>query len=291
MFGKPEYAQNNALLNAKLAEKKHMIAVHRGSYTGNITQNTIPAYIAAIKMGADMVEGDVNSTTDGQLYVFHDGHESDVFGIEKNIKTMDSAELEALRPFNAVFARTGRRVNRFEEVISFLPEDILFNVDRAWSIFPQVVQVLDRHPNAVRQALLKAPLSAVEGISFLSKHPTKYMFMPICYSMADVEAALSYDGLNMVGCELIAATPEDELFSDEAIAAIHAKGLYCWVNAIELGELRRDYSPRPTLYGGLNDDISIIDAPEKGWGALMDKHIDIIQTDWPALLHAYRAMR
>lgn len=291
MFGKQEYAEINALLNSKAEEKKHLIAVHRGSYTGNITQNTIPAYIAAIKMGADMVEGDINSTTDDILYVFHDGHEPDVFGVEKNIKTMTSEEVEALRPYNAVFGRVGRRINRFEEVVAFLPKNTLYNVDRAWDIFPKVVKVLDKYPDAVHQVVIKAPLKAKEAIEFLANYPTKYMFMPICYSLADVDAALAYEGLNVVGCELIAATPEDELFSDEAIAYVHSKGLYCWVNAIELGQLKADYSDRPTLYGGLNDDISVIEGPEKGWGTLMDKGIDVLQTDWPALLYAYREGR
>ena len=168
MYGKQEYAHINALLNRKLAEKKHMIAVHRGSYTGNITQNTVPAYIAAIRMGADMVEGDINSTTDNVLYVFHDGHEPDVFGIEKNVKTMTSEELEALRPYNAVYGRVGRRVNRFEEVLSFLPEHVMYNVDRAWDIFPKVVKVLDKYPNAIHQVLLKAPMRAKEAVEFLA---------------------------------------------------------------------------------------------------------------------------
>ena len=291
MIGKPQYAQINSLLNQKLAEKKHLIAVHRGSYTGNITQNTVPAYIAAIRMGADMVEGDINSTTDGKLYVFHDGHEPDVFGVEKNVKTMSSEELEALRPYNAVFGRVGRRISRFEEVLEFLPEHVMYNVDRAWDIFPKVVEVLDKYPKAQKQVLIKAPLKAKEAIEFLANYPTKYMFMPICYSLADVDAALSYEGLNVVGCELIAATPEDELFSDEAIAYVHSKGLYCWVNTIELGELYADYSARKTLYGGLNDDVAIIEGPDKSWGKLMDKKIDILQTDWPALLYAYREGR
>lgn len=291
MFGKQEYAEINALLNRKAEEKKHLIAVHRGSYTGNITQNTIPAYIAAIKMGADMVEGDINSTTDDILYVFHDGHEPDVFGVEKNVKTMSSEELEALRPYNAVFGRVDRRINRFEEVVAFLPKNTLYNVDRAWDIFPKVVKVLDKYPNAVNQVVIKAPLRAKEAIEFLAQYPTKYMFMPICYSVADVDAALAYEGLNIVGCELIADSPEAELFSDEAIAYVHSKGLYCWVNAIELGQLKADYSPRPTLYGGLNDDISVIEGADKGWGVLMDKGIDVIQTDWPALLYAYREGR
>ena len=29
----------------------------------------------------------------------------------------------------------------------------------------------------------------------------------------------------------------------------------------------------------------------EGWGVLMDKKIDVIQTDWPALLYAYREGR
>ena len=291
MFGKPQYAEINALLNKKYAEKKHLIAVHRGSYTGNITQNTVPAYIAAIRMGADMVEGDINSTTDDILYVFHDGHEPDVFGVEKNVKTMSSEELEGLRPYNAVFGRVGRRINRFEEVIDFLPEHVLYNVDRAWDIFPKVVKVLDKYPKALQQVVIKAPMRAKEAVEFLANYPVKYMFMPICYSLADVDEALSYEGLNVVGCELIAATPEDELFSDEAIAYVHSKNLYTWVNSIELGELKADYSPRPTLYGGVNDDVSVIEGPDKGWGVLMDKKIDVIQTDWPALLYAYREGR
>ena len=126
----------------------------------------------------------------------------------------------------------------------------------------------------------------------MAAHPVKYMFMPICYSLADVDKALSYEGINVVGAEIIAFTPEDELFSDEAIAYIHGKGLYCWVNAITLGDFNKhDDSPRAGLFGGLDDDTSILGDPADGWGKLMDKGIDILQTDWPSLLHAYRAER
>ena len=95
----------------------------------------------------------------------------------------------------------------------------------------------------------------------------------------------------MVGAELIAATEKDELFDDRAIAAIHEKGLFCWVNALSLGDYNHDYTPRKSLFAGLADDVSVISDPALGWGKLMDKHIEIIQTDWPALLYAYRKER
>lgn len=286
MYGQERYAAINRVLSEQIARKKHLIAVHRGSWGGNIIQNTVEAYIAAIKMGADMVESDVNSSTDGVLYSFHDGHEPDVFGVSKSIKTMDSAEIESYHPINTVSLRCSRRVNRLTEILEFLPEGVLLNIDRAWDIYPQVLEVLDRYPKAVYQVVLKAPLKAKAALEALSAHPVKYMFMPICYSLADVDEALSYADVNTVGAEIIAPDETAELFGDEAIATIHGRGLYCWVNAINLGDVGR-----AGLFGGLDDDVSVIRDPALGWGRLFDKQIDIIQTDWPALLKAYREER
>ena len=136
----------------------------------------------------------------------------------------------------------------------------------------------------LRQAILKAPLSHREILDQLENHPVKYMFMPICYSLADVEEALAYRNLNMVGVELIAFSNDDELFSDEAIRYIHSKNLFTWVNALTL----TDVPPYKPLYGDLDDDISILEGPDRGWGRLFDKQIDVIQTDWPALVKNYR---
>lgn len=69
---------------------------------------------------------------------------------------------------------------------------MLLNIDRAWDIFPKLVTVLDAYPEAVKHVIIKAPLREKGAISFLNDHPVKYMFMPICYSMADVEEALSW---------------------------------------------------------------------------------------------------
>ena len=284
-LGQARFAHINANLSDKLSQKKCLIAVHRGSWGGNITQNTIGAYKAAFQMGADMVESDVNSTTDGVLYSFHDGHEPDVFGVDKCIKQMSSQEVEALRPLTSCRQRADTRINRLSEILDYLPKDGLLNIDRAWDIFPQVLQELDRHPDALHQVVLKAPLKAKAAFEALSAHPVKYMFMPICYSMQDVEEALRYADVNVVGCEIIAFDRNAELFDDENIRKIHERNLYTWVNAIVLGNIGvRD------LFGKLDDDVSILEDPALGWGKLFDKHIDIIQTDWPALLYQYRRL-
>ncbi|MFD1900879.1 hypothetical protein GQR36_14380 [Enterococcus termitis] len=51
MIGKDCYRSINHRLNQLLKEKKILLAVHRGSSAGNIIENTIPAYLASLKMG------------------------------------------------------------------------------------------------------------------------------------------------------------------------------------------------------------------------------------------------
>ena len=289
-FGQECYAANNALLNSKLEEKKHLIAVHRGSWAGNIIQSTIPAFICAFKMGADMVECDVNRTVDGVLYSFHDGWEADLLRAPKSIKTMTSAEVESYLPYNTTHQKNHHPIEKLSNILDWLPEDKLLNIDRAWDIFPYVLEELDRHPSAVHQVVLKSSVNGEfhgvpvdEALAALQAHPVKYMYMPICYSLQDVEKALSLKNVNLVGCELIAGRETDELFRDEAIAFLHAHHLFAWVNAIQLGD-----HERLPLYGPLDDDISLIEDPDLGWGKLFQKGIDILQTDWPSILYAYR---
>ena len=277
------YAQINTPLSQKLAQKKCLIAAHRGSWGGNIAQNTVGAYKAALQMGADIVETDVNATTDGVLYSFHDGNEQRVFGVEKSIRQMDSKEEENYHPINTCNELTAARINRLTEVLDFLSHGELLNIDRVWNIIPQLLEVLDRYPNAKYQAVIKAPLKAKAAYEYLNAHPVKYMFMPICYSFEDVEAALSYPDLNVVGCEIIAFDEQMELFSDESIQRIHDRNLFVWVNAVTLG----DVGVRP-LYAKLDDDVSVLEDPSLGWGKLFEKKIDVMQTDWPALLYQYR---
>ena len=277
------YAQINTPLSQKLTQKKCLIAAHRGSWGGNITQNTVGAYKAALQMGADIVETDINATTDGVLYSFHDGNEQRVFGVEKSIRQMDSKEVESYHPINTCNELTAARINRLTEVLDFLSHGELLNIDRAWNIIPQLLEVLDRYPNAKYQVVIKAPLKAKAAYEYLNVHPVKYMFMPICYSFEDVEAALSYPDLNVVGCEIIAFDEQMELFSDESIQRIHDRNLFVWVNAVTLG----DVGIRP-LYAKLDDDVSVLEDPSLGWGKLFEKKIDVMQTDWPALLYQYR---
>lgn len=283
-FGQKRFEDNNELLNAKFAEKQVLICAHRGSWRGNVIQNTTIAYRAALMLGADIVETDTTASRDGVVFSLHDGVEGILFGTPRNGTKLTAAQIEAFHPLNALGEPSTHSVQRLSEVCEFLCHGELVNVDRAWRAKDLVLPLLDRYPHMRRQAIVKAPVDCKALYEQLSGHPVKYMFMPICCNMKEVEAALSYTEINTVGVELIATTPQDELYQDEAIRYIHDRGLFCWVNSLTL----TDYYPESALYGDLDDDISIWEGPERGWGRLIDKGIDVIQTDWPALVRDFR---
>lgn len=283
-FGQKRFEENNELLNKKFDEKQVLICAHRGSWHGNVIQNTTIAYKAALMQGADIVETDTTATRDNVVFSLHDGVEGRLFGAPRNGTKLTAAQIEAFHPLNALGEPSTHSVQRLSEVCEFLCHDELINVDRSWRGKGLVLGVLDQYPYMRRQAILKAPTDCVDVYEQLNAHPVKYMFMPICRTMAEVEKALSYKEINTVGVELIATTTKDELYQDEAVKAIHDMGLFCWVNSLTLA----DAYPETALYGDLDDDISIWEGPQRGWGRLIDKGIDVIQTDWPALVRDFR---
>ncbi|WP_054957797.1 glycerophosphodiester phosphodiesterase family protein [Paenibacillus dakarensis] len=283
MFGKTQYRSINAMLNRKLEEKGVLIAVHRGSSGGHIIENTIPAYKAAIQQGGDMFEADVIQSTDGVLFTFHNGEEPRLLNVPDNIKTMDSATIDRMQYRNAIGNISRYKIERLHDVLAaFKGEDVLMNIDRAWDIWAELLPALDQH-DMMEQILLKGPVRR-EHLDYLNEYPGKYMFMPIVDSEADIEIMLEYTDINLVGMELVADSETHPLFQDELIAFLKSKNLFVWANAIVLNDER-------VLFAKYDDNTSIIQDPALGWGRLLNKKVDVIQTDWPALLSAYRNKR
>ena len=279
MIGKKAYRETNRLLQRKLEEKGVLIAVHRGSSGGNIIENTIPAFQVALQQGGDVLEIDVVKSTDGKLYTFHDGQERKLLFRTENVKTMNAEEIESFHYYNSNCLKTNYKIELLEDVLSFFKGDVLMNIDRGWEIWPELLQTLDRYDMA-DQILLKGPVKN-QYLQFLDEYPTKYMFMPIVQSLEQIETVLQYQHLNLVGMELIADSEAHPLFQDELIERLHSMNLFVWANAIKLDD-------RMVLFGGLDDDTSLLQDPEQGWGRLISKKIDVIQTDWPSFLAAYR---
>ncbi|MBD1381816.1 glycerophosphodiester phosphodiesterase family protein [Metabacillus arenae] len=267
------------IIKDKLDNNPFLITVHKGSSMGNIVENTIPSFYAASQSGADMLEMDIIRSTDGEFYVFHDGDEKRLLGQDRDIKTMDSAEIDSLHYRNNWGISINLKVEKLKDVLNTFRGDMLINLDRSWDYWDTFLPFLDQF-NMKEQLLLKSPVQK-SYLDILDAHPVKYSYMPIIFELSDIKEVEAYENINLIGMEFIAENQDSPLFQDETINKIKEKDLLIWINAIRLHD-------NTNLFAEFDDDVSIIKGPEFGWKILVEKKADIIQTDWPNHLYTYR---
>ena len=84
-----------------------LIIAHRG-FSGRYPENTLVAVRGAIRAGADMVEVDVQETSDGEIVAFHDERLRRLCGVPGRVGATTLARLHALNPLVPTLAEVLR---------------------------------------------------------------------------------------------------------------------------------------------------------------------------------------
>lgn len=275
------FSEENSLLVEKLKASLPMIVVHRGAKGASIAENTSKAILTANLLGADIVEIDVIRSVDGEYFLFHDGTEKQHFGLDRNIKELSAAKIEQLSYiWHSEPDKKFYGVEPLESLKNF--PNIIFNIDRSWDYWPDLFEKLESY-NMTCQFLMKSHVGP-EELSALVRSPIKFPYLAIVKSMAEVNAVMACPEINTIGFELLAHNEEDEFANKESIKQLKEKGYLIQLNALNL-------SNRNDLYLGWDDEASLFNDPETGWGKLMDQGADLLQTDWPSLVRDFRESR
>ncbi|MBQ8319620.1 MAG: glycerophosphodiester phosphodiesterase family protein [Clostridia bacterium] len=254
------------------------LAAHRGVNGANIPCNTMAAFKIAIDQGAEVVEIDVAKSKDGEYFVFHPRMEPVFLKSRKYIKNMTAAEVEKLFLYNQDGVITHYKVPKLSEVLAFLKGKAYINVDKFWFDVKGISEQI-RKAGVEKQVIVKTFVDE-KSLNEVAKYAPDFMFMPMVYEKDEVTEKLLARGVNIVGTEILFSDESQEVISDEYLSKMHEKGLLIWANAIV-------YNETANIAAGHTDDISLSDSPEKGWGWLMNKKVDFIQTDWLLPLKAY----
>jgi len=284
MFGQTQFAPLNSRLNSVLEQVGVGIVAHRGTGHASIAENTALSVKAAMLSGADMVEIDVSASSDGEFYCFHDGYEAELLGFEANLQSLTAGEID--RTSYVWVDRPGRRA-RVERLLpllaTFRGTPAIFNVDRSWWRWPQLLQSL-AGLDMVDQLVMKCPAWEEAALHRLRDFDVKFPFIPICGSPEDVYRTVGDPSINTVGVELITTTQHHPWFSPSVIEEFHGLGVFCFVNTETL-------TTGIPLFGGHDDELAIQTSPAAAYGPLFDLGVDAIQTDWPWLLRDFRDAR
>lgn len=94
-MAKPNFQDLKPMPKSLVSQRKLIVSGHRGAMA-LAPENTLPAFEAALKAGADGVEFDVQRTSDGHLVIFHDEDVSRTSDGSGLLQEMTLAELKAL---------------------------------------------------------------------------------------------------------------------------------------------------------------------------------------------------
>lgn len=259
----------NALAQAR--SKGVLVAAHRGMAAGNIPCNTIAAFEAALRQGADILETDLTISGDGELLIFHPGKEKAHLNKDVHLEQMNMEEIRQLRFVNIDNDETSWGILTLDEFLETYKNRCLINLDHGWDDMAKMVETVRRH-GIEEQILIKAPAKMKFAEEMEALAPDM-MFMPIYKEQDTMTEALEKMNINFIGAELVFAKEDSLLAQDSYIKSHHDKGRLLWCNPIL-------YYYKAQLTAGHNDDVAIMSDPEFSWGWLVDKQFDILQTDW-----------
>src|SRR5699024_3334292 len=137
--------------------------------------------------------------------------------------------------------------------------------------------------DAARRVLLKSP-PREEHLAALASHPTPFLYFPIVRTWQELTAVEDVTGINLIGAELLAEDAEDDFADPAAVREVGRRHPLVVLNALNLEN-------GAVLYLGADDDTSVLEDPDLGWGRLVEAGASAIQTDWPHLLADYLARR
>lgn len=267
--------------NRKELNRPFLVA-HRGVCGANIPCNSIAAYKIALSQGADVVEIDVSKTKDGKYYVFHPWMEPIFLRSKKYICDMTAAELENERLVNQDGVKTSYKVPTLYEVLTLLKDKVYINVDKFWTDVEGITNEI-RRAGVEKQVIVKT-YTDEESLQRVEKYAPDLMFVPLVKHKDDITEGLLGRNINLIGVEVLFPKDTDECISDEYIKSMHDKELLIWANSII-------YNEDDIINGYHSDDVSLHTSPDQGWGWLIDKNVDFIQTDWLLMLKQYMENR
>ena len=268
---------NKSIFENRKELARPFLAAHRGVCGANVPCNSMAAFKIALSQGADVVEIDVSKTKDGKFYVFHPWMEP-VFLRDKYICDMDASELETKRLVNQDSVKTSYKVPTLDEVLALLKDKVYINVDKFWTDVEGITAAI-RKAGVEKQVIVKTHVDE-ESLAMVEKYAPDLMFVPMVRDKDEITESLLKRNINLIGVEVLFKDDSAECISKEYIKSMHDKGLLVWVNSII-------YNEDDIVNGYHSDDISVADSPDKGWGWLIDRDVDFIQTDWLLALKCY----
>ncbi len=259
--------------------KKVFVISHRGDWR-NYPENSLEGVLSAANMGADIVEIDIQRTKDGHLILLHDGTLNRTTTGSGKVSETNLEDIKKLRLRNGTGAHTRFIVPTLEEVLVATKGKVMLNLDKADRYFDQIMELLEK-TGTTRQIVMKGGSSPKDVKKHFGKYLDKVIYMPILNldkEGVDKEIEMFVKEINPVAFEFLYLKDSNPMPKQVAETLKTSK---IWYNCLW-----------DTMAGGHDDDMSLVDGVDAGWGYLIDTlNARMLQTDRPEMMVNYLRSR
>ncbi|MEK7949889.1 glycerophosphodiester phosphodiesterase family protein [Luteolibacter soli] len=260
-----------------------LVTAHRGGYLSTsgaiLPENSLTAIARSIDHGADILEVDLRSTSDGHLVIMHDDTVSRTTNGSGTVSSMTLAQIKALRLLGPDGKPTTQQVPTFAEVMALAKGKAMVNLDKLEVTDPASMAAalnILRTTGTVNQAIFKGSAPATSVKAALASYPDQIQYMPVLTDSTAAAVVAMLDELHPPAVELIFASATTPMLAPEVIAKAKETGTRIWINSLWA-----------SLNGGHHDDLAIAGNPDGSWGWLLGRGASILQTDYLTDLGTY----
>jgi glycerophosphoryl diester phosphodiesterase len=252
-----------------------LVVAHRGAHK-TFPENSLSAIREAARLGADIVEIDLQRTRDGHFVLMHDptlGRTTNGHGAVAAM-TLDDVRRLRLKMPDGTLSTEG--VPTLEEALTAARNRCLLDLDKVETHVDAVVDVVRRRGMS-EHVIIRSWQPAVLVKPRLKKWKTPPVWVP--RAAAPETARAFVKELQPPAVDVVFASPALPIISADFVKEMRTAGARVWVNAMLDGEC-----------GGRGDRVSRKD-PDAGWGWLVSRGVGIIGTDEPEALVTYLRKR
>lgn len=253
-------------------QDKVMVVAHRGDWR-NAPENSIWAIKKAVEMGVDMAEIDLALTKDSVLVLMHDRTIDRTTTGKGKPADYTLAEIREFYLRDGAGHPTRMRVPTLEEVLEVAKGKIFLNLDKGFDYIGLVYPLLKKY-DMLGEVLFKGDTDYQTFNETYGYIKNEIIFMPIVRleKLGKEKSLDRIDGFlqhyKPYGFEFTVGETEENLIDFQPL---RQQGIRVWVNS-----LWYDHN------AGHHDDAALENPDVYEW--YIEKHINIIQTDRPALL-------
>ena len=252
---------------ARKANQEILVAAHRGDWK-SFPENSLPAIQSCIDHFIDIVEIDVQETSDGIFVLMHDNSVNRTTNGKGDVSSLSAKQISKLKLKDRNGALTEYNVPTLEEALKLAKGKVLLNLDKSSGRFEKLLPVIDSL-GVRNQVILKGSHSSNFFFNYVIQNPEGPLFMPILKYMPKTQIDTFLLDARVPMVELLLANDTSYITNPIGMSLFQKHRTGIWYNALF-----------KSISAGKSENGNALGT----WNWFIQHEALVIQTDYPMAL-------